>query len=153
MLIPENKSVLMKNHSLKSLIVAGLALAAIPAFASEAEDMFKRMDTNGDKKVTSTEHAQFAETMFRQSDADSDGRVSAAECESAQSKHDKKVNKEATATHMRLVDTDGDGQISQSENAAYAKSAFTRADKNSDGVLNEDEVEAFHKVMKKEMKD
>ncbi len=141
----------MKNHSLKFLV--GLSLAAIsPAIASEPEDMFKRMDTNGDKKVTSTEHAQFAETTFRQSDADSDGQVSAAECESAQAKHDKKIDKQATATHMRLVDTDGNGQISQMEHTAHAKSAFTRADKNNDGVLTEDEVEVFHKTMKKEMK-
>lgn len=144
----------MKNHSLKSLVVVGgLSLAAvIPAFASDAEDMFKRMDTNGDQKVTSLEHAQFAETMFTQSDADRDGKVSAAECESAQAKHDQKVDKEATVTHMRLVDTDNDGQISQAENTANAKNMFTRADKNSDGVLSEDEVEDGHDEMKKELK-
>ena len=153
--VQPNPIISMKNQSNKFLLLtAGLVLAAIsPAFGSEAEDMFKRMDTNGDKKVTMLEHAQFAETMFKQSDADFDGKVSVAECEAAQTKDHAKVNKEAVVKHMRLVDTDGDGQISATENAAYAKSMFTRADKNGDGVLSEDEVEAFHKTMKKEMKD
>ena len=83
---------------------------------------------------------------------DRNGKVSAAECEAAQATHDKKIDKKATAAHLRIVDTDSDGQISNAENAAYAKSAFVRADKNSDGSLNEDEVEDAHKAMKKEMK-
>src|SRR5690349_16308162 len=103
----------MKNHTLKSLLlVGGLSVAASTAvFASEAEDMFKRMDLNGDKKVSPSEHAQFAETSFQQSDVDRDGKVSAAECEAAQAVHDKKPDKKATAAHLRIVDTDGDGQI------------------------------------------
>lgn len=144
----------MKNQTLKTAtLLAGLALATIPAFASDAEDTFKRMDTNADGKVTSLEHANFAETMFKQSDADHDGRVSAAECESSQAKHDKKLNKNATVAHMRLVDTDGDGLISATENDAFAKTSFARADKNSDGTLSEDEVEDAHKAMKKQLKD
>ena len=39
-----------------------------------------------------------------------------------------------------------------SENETHARSSFTRADKNADGVLSEDEVEAAHKAMEKEMK-
>jgi Ca2+-binding EF-hand superfamily protein len=146
----------MKNHSLKSiaLLAGSLSLAAVtPAFASDAEDMFHRMDLNGDKKVTTTENLQFAETMFKQSDADRDGKISAAECESASAKHDKKVDKQATVTHMRLVDTDGDGQINGTENTAFAKNTFTRADRNSDGVLTEGEFEEAHQAMKKERKD
>jgi Ca2+-binding EF-hand superfamily protein len=146
----------MKNHSIKSIvIVGGLSLAAAAtAFAGEAEDMFKRMDANGDKKVTVAEHAQFAETSFQQSDADHDGKVSAAECEAAQASYDKKakIDKKGTEAHLRQVDTDGDGQISQTENAAFAQSAFARADKNGDGALTEGEFEAAHKAMKKEMK-
>jgi Ca2+-binding EF-hand superfamily protein len=144
----------MKTHTLKSLVViGGLALVAnSPVFGSDAEDMFKRMDTNGDKKVTSTEHTVFAETHFKQSDADRDGYISAAECDSAQAAAHKKVDQKATVTHMRLVDTDGDGRISPAENSAYAKNNFTRADRNSDGVLKEDEFEKFHHEMKEELK-
>jgi Ca2+-binding EF-hand superfamily protein len=147
----------MKNHSIKSIIiVGGLSLAAASTvFASDAEDMFKRMDLNGDKKVTSTEHAQFAETSFQQSDSDRDGKVSAAECEAAQATYDKKakIDKKSTEAHLRQVDTDGDGQINQTENASFSQSAFARADKNGDGALTEGEFEAAHKAMKKEMKD
>ena len=63
-----------------------------------------------------------------------------------------KVNKKPTVTYMRLVDTDGDGLINEEESAAHGKNAFTRADQNSDGVLNEDEFEDAHQAMKKELK-
>jgi Ca2+-binding EF-hand superfamily protein len=145
----------MNHHSLKSLLIAaGLSVAVTsPILASEAEDLFKRMDTNGDGRITSAEHAQSAETMFKQSDADRDGKVSAAECESAQMKHGDKVDKQAAATHLRQVDTDGDGQINSRENSTFARNAFARADKNSDGILSEDEFEDAHQAMKKELKD
>ncbi|HWA28407.1 MAG TPA: hypothetical protein VG734_22345 [Lacunisphaera sp.] len=144
----------MKNQSSRFLvIVGGLSLAlALPAFASEAEDLFHRMDGNGDKKVTTIEHATFAENQFKQADADYDGKVSAAECESAATTDKKKVDKQATVTHMRLVDTDGDGQISQAENTEYARKSFVRADRNSDGVLTEDEFEKFYHATKEELK-
>jgi Ca2+-binding EF-hand superfamily protein len=145
----------MKNHSLKStLLVSGFALALVsPVFASPAEDAFKRMDTDGNGKVTASENAAFAETMFKQSDTNYDGQVSAAECDSAQASHGNKVSQKASARHLQIVDTDGSGQISASENAIFARSEFARADKNGDGVLSEDEVEAQYKAMKKEMKD
>jgi Ca2+-binding EF-hand superfamily protein len=146
----------MKNHSIKSIVIgSGLALAAAStAFAGDAEDMYKRMDLNSDKKVTAAEHSQFAELSFQQSDADHDGKVSLAECEAASASYDKKakIDKKGTEAHLRQVDTDGDGQISQTESSAFAQSAFARADKNGDGALTEGEFEAAHKAMKKEMK-
>jgi len=145
----------MKNHSLKTVLAAaGLALCATsPVFGSEAETIFKRMDSDGDGKVTAVEHAAYAETTFKQSDTNYDGQVSVAECNAAQAAHGKKIKKNAAATHVRLVDTDGSGQISVAENETFARSAFTRADKNNDGSLSEDEVEDAHKAMEKELKD
>lgn len=145
----------MKNHSFKFLLLAsGLVLAgASPVFGSDAEDAFKRMDTDGNGKVTAAENAAFAETMFKQSDTNYDGQVSAAECDSAQASHGNKVSQKASARHLQIVDTDGSGQISASENAAFAQAEFARADKNGDGALSEDEVEAQYKAMKKAMKE
>jgi len=147
----------MKTHPIKSALVAsGLILAAgLPAFGSEAEDMFKRMDTDGNGKVTAVEHAQFSENQFKQTDTNYDGQVSAAECEAADAAYHKKdkVDAKATAAHIRQVDTDGNGQISSTEAAAFARSAFAKADKNGDQVLSEDEVEQAHKEMKKEIKE
>ena len=145
----------MKNYSLKTVLAtAGLVLfATAPVFGSEAETEFKRMDSDGNGKVTAVEHAAYAETMFKQSDTNYDGQVSVAECNAAQAAHGKKIKKNAASTHVRLVDTDGSGQISAAGNDAFAKSAFTRADKNGDGTLSEDEVEAAHKAMEKELKD
>jgi Ca2+-binding EF-hand superfamily protein len=147
----------MNTHPIKTaLALSGLMLAAsAPVFGSEAEDMFKRMDADGNGKVTAVEHAQFAENKFKQSDTNYDGQVSAAECNAAEAAYHKKdrFDEKATAAHIRLVDTDGNGQISSSENSMFARNAFAKADKNGDQVLSEDEVEKAHKEMKKEAKE
>jgi Ca2+-binding EF-hand superfamily protein len=147
----------MNTHPTKSvLVISGLLLAAAaPLVGSEAEDMFKRMDADGNGQVTAVEHAQFAENKFKQSDTNYDGQVSAAECNAAEAAYHKKnkVDEKATAAHIRLVDTDGNGQISTSENATFARNAFAKADKNGDQLLSEDEVEDAHKEMKKDAKE
>lgn len=147
----------MKHITLKSLLAvsSGLAVVAfVPsAVASEAEDMFHKMDLNNDKVVTSLEYANFADAMFKQTDSDQDGQVSAAECLAAQSAAGKKkVDQKAVAAHMQLVDADHDGQISRAEHETFVRQEFTRADRNGNGSLDEDEVEDAHRAMEKQMK-
>jgi Ca2+-binding EF-hand superfamily protein len=142
----------MKNHSLSSLLIVGsLALAAVaPAFANDALDIFKRMDANNDGRITATEHSQFAHTAFQASDADRDGRVSLAECIAVQdTSNGVKLDRQATEAQMGLLDTDGDGHLSQAENNAYAKDEFQRADQNGDGALSLAEVQAAHNTAKR----
>jgi len=143
----------MKKHSLLTLVLGCFSLAAFTsAGASEAEDKFKQMDANGDGRVTAAEYERFHEMKFQRSDLDRDGKLSAAECESAEAMDGRKVDKQAVATHLRIVDTDADGQISKSEADTYARSTFARADRNGDGALSEGEFEDAYSAMKKESK-
>jgi Ca2+-binding EF-hand superfamily protein len=59
-------------------ILCGIALAG-----GGKDDHMKMMDTNGDGKVTATEHADGCRQMFTKMDSNQDGRVTAAEMDAA----------------------------------------------------------------------
>lgn len=148
----------MKTIQSSLLLTAGLALA-LPAFANDADEKFKMMDTDGDGKITRAEHASGAQTMFGKMDANSDGIVTVAEMEAGH--HEKKSSKlkfwdkkdkdeMAASEKISLIDTNADGQISRAEHEAGSEKMFTKMDTNDDGVLSKDECEAGHKAMKKD---
>ncbi len=142
-----------------SLILAcGLALVGLPcAFAEHtgehsADAMFKAMDTNGDGQVSRAEYAAHAQKMFDKMDANHDGMVTVAEMNAAhEKKADKPAKDETTASDkFKAMDTNGDGQISSVEHAAWADAMFTKLDTNGDGFLNASECAAGHESMKKD---
>lgn len=47
----------------------------------------------------------------------------------------------------KMMDTDGDGNVSAAEHTAGAKARFVRMDANSDGVVTATEMDAGHKAM------
>ena len=146
-----------KRNSLAA--ICSLALFALPAaFAGhDGEKAFKKMDSDGDGKVTRTEHAAGAQQMFTKCDTNSDGIVTAAEMDAAMAakddkhdKHDKKGKHHRTsADKIREIDSNNDGQLTLAEHNAGAEKMFAKMDKNGDGVLSEDECEEGHKEMKK----
>ncbi|MBB6096235.1 Ca2+-binding EF-hand superfamily protein [Povalibacter uvarum] len=48
---------------------------------------------------------------------------------------------------MAMMDTDGDGKITQAEHAAGAKNMFVKLDANADGKVTAAEMDAAHKSM------
>lgn len=78
----------------RSLICTSLfvsTLLAGTAFAGDGEDKFRKMDSNGDGRITATEHANAAQQMFMMADANKDGAVTMQEMEMHKDmKHDKK---------------------------------------------------------------
>lgn len=142
-----------------TLLAGGLVLAALPAFANDADDKFKMMDTNGDGSISRAEHAAGAQTMFGKMDANADGIVTADEMSAGHSekkssklkfwqKHDK--DEMSSAEKISVIDTNGDGRISRAEHEAGSEKMFTRMDTNDDGSLSKEECEAGHKEMKKD---
>ncbi len=51
---------------------------------------------------------------------------------------------------MAMMDSDGDGKITQAEHAANAKSMFGKLDTNADGKVTAAEMDASHKAMGKD---
>lgn len=134
-------------------------LAALPAFANDADDKFKLMDTDGDGKVTRAEHAAGAQAMFGKMDANADGVVTADEMSAVHPEKnssklrfwEKKDKDEMSAAEkISVIDTNGDGKISRSEHEAGSDKMFTKMDANDDGVLTKDECDEGHKALKKD---
>ncbi len=150
-------------------ILCGIALAG-----GDKDDHMKMMDTNGDGKISSAEHAAGARTMFTQMDANRDGRVTAAEMDAAhpmkkdskdkmarsEDGHDKenaadksydqaghKGGKMSSSAKIAALDTNGDGQLSAEEHAVGSQRMFTKMDTNKDGNLSAQEMREGHRSM------
>lgn len=96
-----------------------LLLLAGSAFAGDAGDKFRSMDTDGDGRVTATEHANAAQAMFTEADTNRDGSLSMQEVEAHWKKwsddtksHDKQMHDDRhemngeQMRHQDAADTD-----------------------------------------------
>lgn len=139
----------MKSSKTHSLLVSGLALFALPFAFAGGDDLFAKMDTNGDGKVTKEEHAAGAKQMFAQMDANKDGIVTATEMEAMS--HGKPaeagtVAALSAAEKIKVIDKDGDGRLTAAEHATGSEAMFGKMDANGDGTLSKEECDAGHKV-------
>jgi Ca2+-binding EF-hand superfamily protein len=121
---------------------------AVPASADAELQM---MDQDKDGKVSKMEHASGAKAMFNSMDADKSGIVTVAEMDAAQKMTTKTgetpPGKISSAEKLKVVDTDGDGSLTEEEHSLGAEKMFGRMDTDKDGRLTKAELEAGHKMM------
>jgi Ca2+-binding EF-hand superfamily protein len=132
-------------------ILCGIALAG-----HDKDDHMKMMDTNGDGKVTATEHAQGCKQMFTKMDANSDGQVTAAEMDAAHPmmKHHKEQQDATTARNEDGHDKENAADKSYDQNAKMrggkmmsSSEKIATMDTNGDGKLSAAEHAAGAKQM------
>ena len=160
---------------LAALIVAGFSVASLqaedskPDQAADQADVFKRLDTNGDGKLTAeeipAEKRAFFDRALRSGDGDGDGALNAAEFARAFSagrdsdrERDSRSRRRPgsssgsrstpyAAGFIKRLDKDGDGKVSSEElpetYRARLGGKFEEFDKNKDGALNQQEVAAM----------
>jgi Ca2+-binding EF-hand superfamily protein len=128
-----------------------LAIAAVSALAQSNdtapasgatskffEHMIKKMDTNGDGRISLDEYLAAATTHFRAIDTQNKGSVDAAQIATSPNAI-KRMDRRATAL-VKHLDTAGNGYVTQSEFLDAAKKRFARLDKKGDGALTADEL-------------
>ena len=119
--------------------------------------LFDKVDSNKDGKVTLTEAKAEAQARFARIDTNKDGRLTTQEIEAhhvaMRAEHAKKrgdqkpsdearhgKHKERGAKFFAKMDGNGDGAIDAAESVAKAEKMFARMDDNGDGVVTKDEV-------------
>lgn len=143
----------MNARKLTALFTASALILSVPAaFAGDHHDKhFKKLDADGDGKVTRAEHAQGAQKMFAKADGNGDGIVTAAEMDAIKASYgDKPAQTQLSAAEkIRVIDQNGDGQLTAAEHTAGSEAMFAKADTDGDGVLSESECKAALKGMDK----
>jgi Ca2+-binding EF-hand superfamily protein len=123
-------------------------------------DLWTRLDTNGDGKISTSEGEADAafDTDFSAMDTDDDGFVTDAEYRTAAKEDVRAGGADASSSAsgrmgdvVRRLDANADGSISLSEGDADAtiKSNFSSIDSNSDGMVSRAEYQAWLKASRK----
>lgn len=122
-------------------------------------DLWTRLDSNGDGRISASEGEADAafNTDFSAMDSDEDGFVtdaeyrSAAKAEGSGDADSSSRSSGGTGDVMRRLDTNADGSISRSEGDADAtiKSSFGSIDTDSDGMVSRAEYQAWLKASRK----
>lgn len=144
----------MKPTTTRSRMLAGaLSLLLVPvAFAGGDKDKkFSKMDTDGDGRISRTEHMAGAQRMFAEMDANRDGTVTATEMESKKEmKHGEHARNEMSAGEkIREIDQNSDGQLTSVEHVNGAEKMFAKMDADNDGYLTKEEMKSGHKTKMK----
>jgi Ca2+-binding EF-hand superfamily protein len=109
------------------------------------------MDTDKDGKVSQSEHSVGAKAMFDAMDYDKSAEVTAAEMDAAQRTTARTgqspPEKMTSAEKIKMVDADGDGNLTAAEHAAGARNMFAKMDADKDGALTLAELDAGRKLM------
>lgn len=143
---------------MKLTTIAALIGLSLPAAAFAHGDkagheaaMFKKMDANGDGKISADEHAAGAKAMFEAMDTNHDGKVTAEEMTAAHEKKGAKAGKPgmSSAEKIKVIDTDGDGVLTAEEHAAGSRTMFTKMDADGDGMLTAQEMAEGHERLMK----
>jgi Ca2+-binding EF-hand superfamily protein len=134
------------------MALAGVLLCTASACAADggARDLFRRIDTNGDRKLEFSEIQAVRAAMFDRMDANHNGLLDAGEVRTAveqvKSKRDFQAAQFAgLQAQASRIDRNGDGKISRDEFAAFIPDRLLQADTNSDGALSISELRALRR--------
>lgn len=109
--------------------------------------VFAEVDTDGDGKISTEEFDAYKAAQFAKVDADGNGTVSVEELIAFDETQRVERQKFRVEAMVKARDTDGDGVLSAEELSTQPqKSPFERLDRNDDGFISEDELQAWPRM-------
>jgi Ca2+-binding EF-hand superfamily protein len=125
---------------------AGLAVRAVAgAHQPHADQMFENADANGDGRISRSEFMAARDRAFTRLDRDGDGYLTSADApRGLRARGGGQGGQGGQGALMRAMDADGDGRISREEFVNGSLRVFDRTDANHDGVVDAQELAAFH---------
>lgn len=131
---------------------AGLLLGAGSACAADggARELFRRIDSNRDRKLEFGEIQAVRAQMFDRIDANRNGLLDAGEVRAAVEQAKSRRNFQAAQftgfqAQADRMDRNGDGKISRDEFAAFIPERLLQADTNGDGALSISELRTLRR--------
>lgn len=139
------------NTRLLSLAI--LLLGSGSAYASDvpnARELFRQLDTNGDRAIQSSEIQAARAALFDRLDTNGDGFLDAEELRAAaqlvgERRDVAMVSADNLAHQVSRMDADADGRILRDEFSRFIPDRIRRADANGDGVLSLRELRALRR--------
>lgn len=139
------------NTRLLSLAI--LLLGSGSAYASDvpnARELFRQLDTNGDRAIQFSEVQAVRAALFDRLDTNGDGFLDAEELRAAAQQVGERrevamVSADNLAGHVSRMDTDGDGRISRDEFSGFIPDRLRGADTDGDRVLSLRELRALRR--------
>lgn len=136
----------------RSALLIACSLFASSALAQGAAgraDRFAQMDSNADGSVTREEFIASRAVMFEKRDRNSDGYLDSADIgERAARRRGERIEQ-----MLEHLDLDKDGKVSRDEFVNADTPLFTRADEDSNGILDAAEIEKAKAAMQSKMRD
>ncbi|KAA0685360.1 EF-hand domain-containing protein [Neorhizobium sp. P12A] len=135
-------------------ILGSLLLASCSAMASDRErarDMFRELDTNGDRKLEFSEIEAARARLFDRLDVNRNGVLDPQEIqaavESAKSAKGAGAGMQLADLQQRkaMMDRNGDGKISRDEFASFIPDRLIKADADGDQALSLEELRSLRR--------
>ncbi len=110
--------------------------------------LFEEMDADHNGVVTHQEAEQFQAQRFTKADADGDGSLSSAEFTSAEERDEtrKQMRRQRLTDIFAQLDENHDGKLSQAELVDLGMQRFKLMDRNGDGTVTTEELQAKRRV-------
>lgn len=123
---------------------AGTAAPAANSQSPMFGHMLKKMDTDGDGKISSAEFQAAAAARFAAIDTQNTGKITAEQIANSRPASDRA---EKFAEH-EVAKIGSNGVITKDQYLAAAQARFAKLDKNGDGYVTADELPAGHGLRK-----